>query len=198
MEKAFFRTIAPAVLRHIVYVLRRLGARAIDQLLVHVVFYKFLLRYMPFDLILKNGYPGKLFLAQIIFYSAILLYFGIGYKVFGTTVGKRVVGLRVTTKDFQKISLPQTFLRVLFNEGYILATPIVALVDVGWLRFAATTTKVYNIIDDGFLLFNPKRRCIHDYIASTVVVPYPRPKDDAAQERDSLDEHNNVEQGKDS
>ncbi|MFJ8262451.1 RDD family protein [Rummeliibacillus sp. NPDC094406] len=84
------------------------------------------------------------FATGIIFYS----YFVIMTKIWGQTVGKMALGIRVISENEQ----PLTWGTVLFRE---------------WIgRFISVTIKLLYII----VAFTPKHKAIHDYIADTKVV----------------------------
>lgn len=84
------------------------------------------------------------FAAGFIFYG----YFVVMTKIWGQTVGKMVLGIRVVSENEQ----PLTWGNILFRE---------------WIgRFISVTIKLLYLI----VAFTPRNKAIHDYIADTRVV----------------------------
>jgi uncharacterized RDD family membrane protein YckC len=73
----------------------------------------------------------------------------------GQTIGKKLVGIKVVRTDGSRISLSRYFFL-----RYLLSTAITMVPDVGGL---------YSLVDSLFIFGKP-RRCIHDYIADTIVI----------------------------
>ncbi len=125
-------------------------------------------------------------------FSVYTIYFH--YK-FGATLGKMAVGIRVTLPDGGKIGLRQAFLRSSVDLGFALfilfahvlaisnADPEVYL-NAGWMErfeyilslFPAwyvlvdTVNQLWVWSEFIVLLFNKRKRAIHDFIAGTVVI----------------------------
>jgi uncharacterized RDD family membrane protein YckC len=73
----------------------------------------------------------------------------------GQTIGKKWVGIKVVRKDGSKATLARIFwLRYLLNTVFMLIPLIGTL---------------YSLIDPLFI-FGAAKRCVHDYLADTVVV----------------------------
>jgi uncharacterized RDD family membrane protein YckC len=73
----------------------------------------------------------------------------------GWTLGKKILGIRIVRTDGSDCGLGRIFgLRMVLN-GLIGAIPVIGL--------------VYSLLDPLFI-FGGNQRCIHDYIADTIVV----------------------------
>lgn len=73
----------------------------------------------------------------------------------GQTIGKKVVGVKIVRVDGSRASLRRIFfLRILVNSL------------IGMIPLAGG---VYSLVDVLFI-FGEERRCVHDYIAGTVVI----------------------------
>ncbi len=84
------------------------------------------------------------FATSLIFYG----YFVVMTKIWGQTVGKMALGIRVVSENDQ----PLTWGTVLFRE---------------WIgRFISVTVKILYLV----IAFTPKNKAIHDYIADTRVI----------------------------
>lgn len=112
---------------------------------------------LPFENTLEYlgafGYDGKFIgLSVLLFIVPYLLYFILPTVIFGRTLGKKVVGLRVV--------------RVNCNEQ----------LEFGQIIIRETVGKAISIVllFGGFCMvsFNNRRRALHDYLANTVVIKY--------------------------
>lgn len=98
------------------------------------------------------GQSGMWTMGLCLFYLAIV----IGIHIFllykaGQTIGKRIMGIRITRPDGSHPSLWRSLaLRYVLN-GFLIAIPL------------------YALIDPAFIL-QPERRCLHDYLAGTIVI----------------------------
>jgi len=73
----------------------------------------------------------------------------------GQTIGKKLLGIKVVRKDGSKAGLGRIFwLRYLLNSVFMLI-PVVG--------------SLYSLVDSVFI-FGSARRCVHDYLADTIVV----------------------------
>ena len=113
---------------------------------------------------------------------------------FGQTVGKRVMGIRVVRTAGERIGWREAWLRssveVLFSAlgvaGSFVALATIADTDyygVGWMQrgqnlaahepawlaWTATVTQIWVWSEVVVMLFNKRRRALHDFIAGTVV-----------------------------
>lgn len=136
--------------------------------------------------------------AMLILVPMAFLYFG--YEVyfharFGQTIGKMAGGIRVLTTDGQRISFRHAFLRSSVDLAFAIisiAGSFMALMhfpnseytQLGWMGQTHRLEQLYpvwrgwtSIASDVWVwseiftvLFNRKRRAIHDFIAGTIVV----------------------------
>ena len=99
--------------------------------------------------------PSPVLLAFVILYTAALLAIDLTLlHKYGQTIGKRVLNIKIVRKDGSRASLGRIFwLRIVLN-GII-----------GWIPYL----RIYGLVDVLFI-FSESRRCIHDYIADTIVV----------------------------
>ncbi len=73
----------------------------------------------------------------------------------GQTIGKKLLGIKVVRKDGSKATLGRIFwLRYLLNTAFMLI-PLVG--------------SLYSIVDSLFI-FGKEKRCVHDYLADTIVI----------------------------
>jgi uncharacterized RDD family membrane protein YckC len=130
-----------------------------------------------------------------------------GYSIyfhgrFGQTIGKRVMGIRVVRVTGERIGWREAWLRssvdlVLSLVGVIgtfMALAVISDADyygVGWLRraenlaavqprwlgWAGTAAQIWVWSEVIVMLFNKRRRALHDFIAGTVVVSEQRAPD---------------------
>lgn len=85
-----------------------------------------------------------------------ILYYWLLTGYWGTTIGKRSVGLWVVTAgDRSAIGLPRSFLRALV---FVLGGEVVPL---------------FFLVDNGWLLGDRRRQALHDKVAATLVVRHP-------------------------
>jgi len=114
---------------------------------------------------------------------------------FGATLGKMAVGIKVTLPNGSTIGLKQAILRFSVDLGFalfIIIVEIIALSKVdpeqylsaGWMKRSEYIMPLYPawyvVVEVGFhvwywsellvLLFNKRKRAIHDFIAGTVVI----------------------------
>jgi uncharacterized RDD family membrane protein YckC len=120
----------------------RLGAAAIDGLIGAI----------PYGITLVEALPAPVRLLGVASLFAL-----VGYQIYsvttrGQTIGKRALGIRVVVKDTQ------------VNGGFV----------VNVLRRGVVTGLLNFIpgffIVDSLFIFREDRRCLHDFIAGTVVI----------------------------
>lgn len=163
---------------------QRLGASLVDALVLY-----------PLTYLTYEGDSKSLLLLSSVFGTIV----SIGYSValharYGQTVGKRLTGIRVIDKDGARIGWLQSVLRsvvelllsVLFTVQY--AVQLAMVPDAKFYGVDAVTRQKSLIVNDPSLywvapvvllwtfsevivmLFNERRRSVHDFIAGTVVV----------------------------
>ena len=126
----------------------------------------------------------------------------LGYAIychgrFGQTIGKRSMGIRVVRTTGERIGWREAWLRSSVDLGFSILNVIgsfvalAAIADadyygVGWMRRGAnlaahqpswlhwtwTATQIWVWSEVVTMLFNKKRRALHDFLAGTVVISY--------------------------
>ena len=133
--------------------------------------------------------------ANVMYFAIWPVYTIYFHNRFGATPGKMMVGIKVTLPDGSAIGLRQAFLRssvdimyqalrcfamvvaipnvdpeqylaAAFWERDVLAGPFLP----AWYGFADTFAALWILSEIVVILFNRRRRAIHDYIAGTVVI----------------------------
>jgi len=128
----------------------RLGAALIDGLLASPVF------YVVFVARIAGGSYNPGLLGGILVYILVLLTVDLVLLARSAqTIGKKLVGIKIARKDGSQATLG----RIFWLRGVVNGIPG-ALPYVGWL---------YGLTDVLFIFGEP-RRCIHDYIADTIVI----------------------------
>jgi len=166
---------------------RRFGAGVVDFLIL-----------MPFVFLIVylEGFNIPLAIFIVIFSTFIFSVYNVYFHYkFGATLGKMAVGIRVTQPDGSKIELKHALLRssvdfafALFamfaqiyailsvDSGQYLAAGMVERFELitpyypVWYGFITIATQVWVWSEFLVLLFNKRRRAIHDFIAGTVVI----------------------------
>lgn len=142
---------------------RRYFAYAIDINLSFVIF--FLFYFLIFKIVRLEDGDSDMILKVILFSISFLiiytLYFAYAQHKYRKTLGKRILGIEVVTKDFDNISFGQGLARIFFK---ILQLPI------------------FNILFVTFF-FSKKKQTLHDMIAKTIVIR----KDKVNLQQDLLD-----------
>lgn len=110
-------------------------------------------RYQPSRGVGELG--GSLILVSVIGFLALFVYTLFLLYREGQTIGKRVIGLRIVRTDGERAGLLRLIGLRYFVPGLIGAVPY-----VGWIFGLA------NVL----WIFGEERRCLHDYIADTIVV----------------------------
>jgi uncharacterized RDD family membrane protein YckC len=113
----------------------------------------------------------------------------------GQTLGKRAVSIRVVKVSSEPISWREAFLRssvdIVLNTFYVIGTLVALLhfpesafgqlaraqwnkhlveLSPAWLNYVATLNGIWALSELVTLLFNKKKRALHDFIAGTVVI----------------------------
>lgn len=166
---------------------RRFGAAVVDMLVLIPIF-------VVFTFIQSISIPMAMtgvFLSSVLF-GAYPIYFH--YK-FGATLGKLAFGIKVTLPDGGGIGLKQAFLRSsvdLVFSFFMVAAQIIAIsnanpdtyLNAGWMERAFYIMSLFPIwfvlvsagsqfwwwSEFAVLLFNKRRRALHDFMAGTVVI----------------------------
>jgi uncharacterized RDD family membrane protein YckC len=99
---------------------------------------------------------GKLYLVAIGFYLVAFLYDWLQHWAFGQTLGKRALGTKVVRADGQSTVRGGA---ASGRAAIYALTPIVPL--IGWL---------FDLVNELWLTWDPRRQCLHDKAANTVVV----------------------------
>lgn len=166
---------------------RRSCAGIIDFLLVAV--------FMTVFSILANSSKSTAYVLLPLMWGTILLYPVVLHKKFGATLGKLAMGVRVTCTDTRPISWGRSFARsavdLTFSAYWMtlvlpatFALPPDTFQGQHWGDLFQTvkqqfpesyeTTELYMAawyyVDFLTMLFNRKRRTLHDFIAGTVVI----------------------------
>jgi len=140
-------------------------------------------------------------------FSSYTIYFH--YK-FGATLGKMATSIKITLPNGKKIGLQQALLRSSIDLGFaffIVVAQIIAIssadpeqyLNAGWMERVKYVMPLFpawyglvNILSQLWfwselivLLFNKRKRAIHDYIAGTVVIREEHAEQIAAQEADA-------------
>ncbi|MCG5220104.1 RDD family protein [Streptosporangium sp. KLBMP 9127] len=115
---------------------------------------------VPADLssteVLLNPYAGDPYWwIQILISAMFFAYYWVQHAVWGQTVGKRLCGLMVVSKTGEKPGWGGAAVRALVypaSSALPFAGPVFTLVTMLWI------------------FFDPRKRCLHDLIAGTVVI----------------------------
>src|SRR5690606_1805767 len=100
-------------------------------------------------LVSTAGIISMLLLAVLLFMTLVLVH------RYGQTIGKRMLGIRVVRSDGSRATLGRIFWLRNFVNGLPSAIPFVG--------------NFYFFVDSLFI-FGPRRQCLHDLIADTIVV----------------------------
>jgi len=101
------------------------------------------------ELVSTAGIISMLLLAVLLFMTLVLVH------RYGQTIGKRMLGIRVVRSDGSRATLGRIFWLRNFVNGLPSAIPFVG--------------NFYFFVDSLFI-FGPRRQCLHDLIADTIVV----------------------------
>ena len=135
----------------------RLGAAIVDAIINFIPSGALMYATGVFD-----GFPQATplsFGATVLYASAGLVFFLLIHGYFlmtnGQTVGKKLVGIRITGLDDRLLSMPQLVLKRVLPVMVVQVIPVVG-------QFLA--------LIDVLFIFRADRRCVHDLIAGTKVV----------------------------
>lgn len=146
---------------------RRLGATLIDA----VIFLPVL--FLSNELFGPN--PEKSISWQIIQNGLYYAYSIIGHTLYGQTIGKRLTSIIVVQNEDESklLSFYQSFMRDSIGVAIFLLQIFILVFNYGDTEIGeqiiSLSTLVWIIAEMVTMLFNNKRRSIHDYIAKSVV-----------------------------
>ncbi len=166
---------------------KRFCASIVDMFIFMIVAY---LCYHIKSINIAVAVIGSVILAA--FFSFYSIYFNLKY---GGTLGKLSVGIRVTKPDGNRIDFKEAFLRSIVDivygicfasyqiyailhvnseaylaAGYIEKTRLLLPLYPEISRYTATFNEIWYWSELVVLLFNKRRRALHDFIAGTVVI----------------------------
>ena len=106
-----------------------------------------------------------------------ILYSILFHSVFGQTLGKKLVKIKVVNnKDESKIGFKQAFIRDVFPlliMTYLFFAGTyenIDLFNINLLYLITSAYVIWTLVEVVTMLFNKKRRALHDYLAGTVCV----------------------------
>lgn len=147
---------------------KRLAAAIIDAIIFLPVLY------------LSNAFfgpdPEKSIGWQVVQNGLYLTYSIIGHTVYGQTIGKRLTSIKVVQNENEHklLSFFQSFMRDSIGIAMFLLQIFVLAFDYGDTalgeQIVSLSTLVWIIAEMVTMLFNRKKRSIHDYIAKSVVI----------------------------
>jgi len=153
---------------------RRLGAVIVDALIWSIPF------LVMFSLIGKHfGWALIYFTVSPVLYLAYQVFFHVR---FGATPGKMFVGIRIVRDDFQPIgfgnAIKRSFVDIILQSLICFASIRVLILmspefpfQGAWFLTAMQNIQAFWVFSEFFVcIFNKRRKAIHDYIASTLVV----------------------------
>lgn len=146
----------------------RLGASIIDSLIIFIPMIPAYVQAMPMIMRAGTGVPRNAFAAWgVIAGSGVWFYVGLLWAVImlvingilayrnGQSIAKKWLGIKDVRTDGSRVSFARIFwLRNLLNSA---------------ISFLPLIGSFYGLIDVLFI-FGPAKRCVHDYIADTIVV----------------------------
>lgn len=166
---------------------KRFGSAIVDMLV-----------FIPFMFLFHFVQSSSLSMAMVsvvlssLLFSAYTIYFH--YK-FGATLGKMAFGIKVALPNGEKIGLKQAFLRSSVDLAFALLMVVAQVIAIsnadaetylnaGWMERAeyimplfpvwygavSIASQIWYWGEFIVLLFNKRKRAIHDYIAGTVVI----------------------------
>ncbi len=162
---------------------KRLGAGFIDFIVIISLVY-------GLALILGDSSKIIIITSCVVSSFAYAVYLVCFHYYFGATIGKMVVGVKVTNPDGSRIGLKQALLRSSIDLCFavlFVAADMSALSQVGASEYLVANANLQKYYPSWFsnvelamyiwsfgefitLLFNRRKRAIHDFIAGTVVI----------------------------
>lgn len=115
---------------------------------------------------------------NIIAIVVLTLYFLITSLIMkGSTIGKKILGIKVVDKDGEKANMLQIFIRTLLNTGLIvLIIELILLLTVNYniynkvLDVVLTLYIIFEITSFVFVMYRKDKRGLHDLVAGTKVI----------------------------
>lgn len=158
---------------------KRIGAAIVDA----IVFSPFLLVN---KWLLQNEVPISIHITWSLFSTFAPIFYSVWlHHKYGQTIGKWVAGVKVVHVSEQKnLTLKQAFLR----DSFYIAVEVIGLLlfiqasisssDVSYIipdydSFADLPATIWLLLEITSMLTNKKRRAVHDFLASSVVIRYP-------------------------
>lgn len=168
---------------------RRVGAGLFDAIIAMAISWPITMPMMKWQLANKSIILSLVF--SVVF-TAVIVYI---VSKYGGTPGKLIMNVRIVDSNFSYIKWPRALLRMVFpgllmNVNSILqlisinqnipneAISVSSMIEIGQLMkdygqpfsSAATFLAFLMYADIGVILFNKKKKAIHDYIADTMVI----------------------------
>ena len=125
--------------------LSRLGAKVLDSLVLFIIYILFIVSAI-------SGSPGLRVVFLLIGFGILALQV-VWLSKYGQTIGKRIVGIKIVQASTGE------------NGGFVNNVLLRS-----WVNLLLNIVPLYGLVDI-LLIFRRDRRCIHDLIAGTIVVP---------------------------
>lgn len=166
---------------------KRFGSAVVDVLVLIPIF-------AAFDLI-KSSSLSTAMISLILWPLLVYAYYIYFHYKFGATLGKMAFGIKVTLPNGEKIGLKQAFLRSSVDLVFILVTVVAEVIAISkadpevyhksssmeqaehftlllpvWYGAVNIASGIWSSSEFIVLLFNKRKRALHDLIAGTVVI----------------------------
>lgn len=165
--------------------LKRLGAFLIDYIILYFVL-AIAITSLQSAYDFEGASTGMQVLLYVLLIIVSLFYFTIVPVFFyrgdlkGSTIGKKLMGLRMIRVNGTDVTLVTLLIRSLFallGEGLVMIASLYVLEIFGLLgmpaSFAGYITTVYvmvTLVSATIMIIRPSRQMFHDYIANTIVI----------------------------
>jgi uncharacterized RDD family membrane protein YckC len=147
---------------------KRVCAFLLDSLFLSPFIYFYVISYKHY---IENRMIGPV----IIYYVFYFCYHIIFNAKSGGTPGKLVLKYRIINEEGNLLSMPKAFLRYsiyLPQTVILLLSKFVFVTPVPIMDFVDAIFTIFIMVDVLFIVFNKKKRALHDYIAKTYVITY--------------------------
>ncbi|MBE1534120.1 RDD family protein [Actinomadura algeriensis] len=158
----------------------RLGAAILDSLILAVLAVPVMLaaiRWDRFGEIVESGEPitdpMEIYNIPVLLTGYVIVFLiGFGYYTFtqvrwGQTLGKRACGIRlVTAADQSAVSWGQ----VAGRQAFVYAISILTVIANFAVPTASFVVSLLGLMDNAWILWDPRRQALHDKVAGTIVV----------------------------